>query len=1232
MFKSVFVRRILVLLLSVAVIGIYSFGSTASLFAESGSGIAISGVTFNKDEASRTSYSVTADWIIVKQASSEVMLWTREEVNDAGKQAILDKAQSKGGDGSLKGVTLSNVVYHYGAGKWSLGGSTNMGDYEFIINGTGVTLNVYDHAGTLNAGKISHIDYGTYTKTAQKGSISVTKSLVNGSGVNGTFYFKLLNSAGTQIGTLRSLTVTNGKVSGTASWSCVEYGQYTVIETNARGTALTAGTTVLGKKLVAISNDNSTPVTLNSATATAVVTNTYEGSKAKLSFGVEKQMQGRTFKTGDAFTFALFQGASATGTPLDTVTTDATSGSSQKLTFNEIEFGQVGTYNYTVVEQVPSETNGVEYSSEVYKIKVVVTINGSGNYVATPTITNSKGTETSMVFVNKYDAKGSATINVNKTLNGRDMVEGEFSFKMVQVDSEGKAIEGKAWTATNAEDGTVDFGSIDYTLADAGKTYTYKVSEVVPEGGVKDNVKYDTTVHTVTVKVGTDQGDGTLSDSTVTYESGSSVEFTNVYGASGSIDLSATKTLENKTLVAGAYEFKIVQLDAEGKEIASTAKTVHNDANGKVALGTLNYNLADLDGAASKNFTYKVTEVDNNAGGITYDHSVYYAVVKVTNNGSDKLETSVKYFKGDETANAISFKNVYQASGSVTISVNKTLVGKDITAGAYTFRLVQVDSNNNEIAGTEKTATNDANGTVTFGQINYGVKDAGKTYTYKITEVIPEGVVNGIGNNTVYDTSTHYVTVEVGADNGDGTLAESKVNYPVGGISFTNTYGAKGSINLVASKNLYNKDLTDKAFAFSAFLEGSSDASAVGFNTADGNVAFTAINYTLSDLDGAQSKDFTYIISEDKGTAAGITYDQNQYKAVVTVTNDGSNELKTSVQYFLDGNLVEGVPEFNNKYEASPVEVTLKADKMLEGRDLAAGEFTFNAVAVPMPKAAAVIPGETENLKLTAKNAADGTVTFDSLTFSHAGQYKFIISEENGGQTINNVSYDSVRYMAVIDITDNKDAGKLEAKVTYTKMTDNVTDANVVEVPAFTNTYTAPKTVGITVNKVWDDNANAAGLRPAKITVHLMNGTTVVDTKELTADTNWTYTWTDLPKYNGDQLISYTVTEDVVAGYQTTISGGMNLEGTAGTYVITNTSENLTPPPTNDEGSGGTTVTPVNNNTSAGGTTATAENNYAGPKTGDTSDLAMQLLILSMAVSGLGGALYVRRRSQSEER
>jgi pilin isopeptide linkage protein len=1040
MFKSVFVRKVLVLLLSVAVIGIYSFGSTASLFAEAGTTGGDSSTATKIDRALSSYTNLSGNWVIVKQ-STFAILWTREAVDQTTRNQIIADAQAA--DGSLRNTQLkwyfysgfngsgsSNPYIHPDLDSNSETEDTNVGYYVFSqgSNGT-VSLNIYsDKNCTAPAAKISHLVYGKYIL---KGCISVTKSLVNGSDFSGTVYFKLLNSNGEQVGTLKSLTFTNGATTDKAAWSNVEYGQYTVVETNASGTALTAGSTVAGKKLVIISNNNSTPVTLNSATATATVTNTFEGSKAKLSFGVEKQLSGRSFKTGDAFTFALFRGTSATGTPLDTVTTDATSGNSQKLTFNDIEFGQVGTFYYTVVEQVPSETNGVEYSSEVYKIKVVVTINGSGNYVATPTITNSKGTETSMVFVNKYDAQGSATINVNKTLNGRALENGEFSFEMVQVDSEGNAITGKTWTATNDANGKVDFGNLEYDLRDAGKTYTYKISEVVPEGAVSDNVKYDTTVHTVTVVVGTDQGDGTLSASQVTYETGSSVEFTNVYGASGSAALEAskvlkTKTGEDKALEAGDYSFSVYE---EGSETA--LETVSNDADGKVAFTAFDYQLSDLDGATSKDFTYLIKENKGSAAGVTYDTTTYKAVVTVTNDGTDQLETEVKYYKGTTEESSATFNNVYNAKGSAVISVSKTLTGKDLAAGDYTFRLVQVDENNSEIAGTAQTATNAADGTVDFAAINYDLGDAGNTYTYKVTEVIPEGVVNGIGNNTVYDTSAKYITVTVGTDQGDGTLSDSVVNYPETGVEFSNTYGASGSVTLEAGKTLTNKTLTDNAFAFTVYVGNTSEVATFGKNTADGTIVFAPIYYTLADLGGAQSKTFTYTIKEDGGTAGGITYSDLQYTAVVTVVNNGTNVLDTSVVYYLNGVEIDKA-SFENQYNARG-SAEISVSKTLTGKDLEAGDYTFRLVQVDADN------NEIAGTAQTAANAADGTVDFAAIDYDlgDAGKtYTYKVTEVIPEGVVNgignNTVYDTSTKIVTVTVgTDQGDGTLSDSVVNY---------------------------------------------------------------------------------------------------------------------------------------------------------------------------------------------------------
>jgi len=839
-----------------------------------------------------------------------------------------------------------------------------------------------------------------------------------------------------------------------------------------------------------------------------------------------------------------------------------------KITFSGIKYSSAGTYTYEVKETAGSEAH-MTYDTHTAKATVVVT-DVNGKLVAgAPTYTDA-------IFTNEYKSDDSSEIslNFNKVLNsntGRVLAADEYSFVM-------KDNNGTVYNAKNDIAGNIKFSGIKYSKAG---TYTYEVKETA---GTDSQITYDT--HTAKATVVVTDVNGKLVAGEPTY---TAKTFTNKYTATDSepISLTFTKVLSSNTdKVLAADEFSFVMKDNKG-----TTYNAKNDKDGKITFSGIKYSKAGT-------YTYEVKETAGTDSHMKYDTHTAKATVVVTDKDG-------KLVAGAPTYTEAQFSNEYKATDSEPISLTFTKVlssNTDKVLAADEFSFVMKDNK-----GTTYNAKNDKDGKITFSGIKYS--KAG-TYTYDVTETA------GTDANMTYDTHTAKATVVV--TDKDGKLVAGAPTYTE--AQFSNEYKATDSepISLTFTKVLNSntgKELTDGAFNF--VMKDNNGTTYNTTNDKDGNITFSDIKYSKTGT-------YTYEVKETAGTDSHMKYDTHTAKATVVVTDR-------------DGKLVAGEPKytdvtFTNEYTASPVEVALKAHKTLAGRDLAAGEFTFHATSFKEAVMATSVTGDSGNVDLTAKNAANGDVTFDSMTFSKAGTYKFVISEENGGQVIDRVTYDSSRYIATVVVTDDGQ-GQLTAKVSYNKMGNQVMDGQTMETAEFSNVYVAPPTVGITATKVWDDNGNAANLRPTSITVHLMNGATVVDTQVLSADNNWTYTWKGIPKNSGDQAIKYTVVEETVANYQTTIAGGMNLDGNAGTFVITNTVQNLTPPPADNGGNGGnggTTVTPTNNNTN-GGTTVTPSNNNAGPKTGDTSDLALQLIILGLATSGLGAAAFMRRRGQSEE-
>ena len=446
-------------------------------------------------------------------------------------------------------------------------------------------------------------------------------------------------------------------------------------------------------------------------------TNTYKAAKTTATITAKKVLDGKALEA-DKYEFELKEGDEVIGT--------AKNAADGTVTFKDIEYKEAGDHTYTITEKAGSEA-GVTYDESTHKVTVKVTDNGAGQLVATATNNNP-------TFTNTYKAATtSATITATKVLNGKALEAGKYEFEL----KEGDKVIG---TATNAADGTVTFEDIKYAAAG---DHTYTISE---KAGSEAGVTYDTAKHEVKVKV-TDNGQGQL-EAAVT---GNNPTFTNTYkAASTTVNITAKKVLNGKTLEAGKYEFEL----KEGDKVIGTAT---NAVDGTVAFAGIEYKEAG-------EHTYTISEKAGNEAGVTYDKSTHNVTVKVTDNGQGQLVATV-------TDNNPTFTNTYVASSTqVTFTAKKVLNGngKELVKDQFKFELKE----GNEVI---ETATNAADGTVTFKAIEYAT--AGK-HTYTITEV------KGNDKDIKYDENSYEVTVKV-TDNGAGQLVTTVTgNNP----TITNTY------------------------------------------------------------------------------------------------------------------------------------------------------------------------------------------------------------------------------------------------------------------------------------------------------------------------------------------------------------------------------------------------------------------------------------------------------------
>ena len=505
---------------------------------------------------------------------------------------------------------------------------------------------------------------------------------------------------------------------------------------------------------------------------------------------------------------------------------------------------------------------------------------------------------------------------------------------------------------------------------------------------------------------------------------------------SDEVEFQVKKKLEGKTLEADAFTFQLIAPDGSVTE-------AKNDAEGNVKFPAVKF-------SNEGTFKYQIKEVNDNKPGYTYDDSVLEAEVTVANVYGQKI-ASVKYKDSKKE-----FTNTYAAKeAKLQLEAKKVLNGKAIEAGQFEFEL-------KENGTVLHTVSNDANGKIQFPELTFTQEE---TRTFTISE--KAGDVAGVE----YDPNAYEVTVVV-KDNGQGQLVATATG--ADNLTFTNVYKAKpAKATITAKKVLNGKELEAGKYEFE--LKKGEEVVDTATNAADGTVTFKEIEFKTAG-------DYTYTISEKAGSEKGVTYDTAKHEVKVKVTDNGQGQLVATVP---DNN-----PTFTNTYKAAETKATITATKVLEGKALEAGKYEFELK-------------EGDKVVATAKNAADGTVTFKEIEFKTAGDYTYTISEKAGSEK--GVTYDTAKHEVKVKVTDNGQ-GQLVA---------TVPDNN----PTFTNTYKAAKTTAtITAKKVLDGKA----LEADKYEFELKEGDEVIGTAKNAAD--GTVTFKDIEyKEAGDH--TYTITE-----------------------------------------------------------------------------------------------------------
>lgn len=823
-----------------------------------------------------------------------------------------------------------------------------------------------------------------------------------------------------------------------------------------------------------------------SAKATATHVNSYLGNNGKISykydmtpvtvdtkdakagFGLTKVLEGRDWTKEDTFEFGL---TSENGAPIPESATAPVTASVTKddlddkgkavIDFGTIKYTEPGTYVYRVSEKNAGTTvDGIAYSKNVAEVTVTVTPNKRGELSAAVKVTWSEADETE--FKNVYTAEpveSSVTdkIDVTKSLTGRDLTAGEFSFELREIKGEdSELIE----TVKNAADGKVTFSAIKYT--EIGQ-HTYKLHEVKGNAG---GIDYDDAVYTIVTTIA-DNGKGQL---VATHElkdakDVKSIEFKNAYTTNATeASLAGIKNLQVDDALTPADitgKFTFIVTGEEGAPMPAST-SVHNDVDGKVDFGKITFTLDDLNKALGEKpekrehtFTYTVTE-SGEVAGVTNDAKPSREVsFTVTDDGKGNLRVSRKP-DGDAAFTFTNTYNVTPVETSVTeqITATKVLTGRDLKDGEFSFELVEGDK-------VVAKGTNADDGTIAMDKITY--TKPGK-YTYTLREVNGGTISKGI----TYSDAKYTIETTI-TDNGDGTLKAEHVLKDPTAATFENTYSVTplyAELDFDLNKVISGRDWTDgDEFSFTITApEGAPlpDPATVTVSKKDAKDGIAAIKF--GKIHYAAAGTYKYEIRENAGSTVGMTYDAHIATAEVTVTENGDGTLTANVTKKESG-------RFTNTYRTElnyTAAGGLKLSKSLSGRPMTEGQFTFTVKPADEASANALglLPG-ANNFKSPA--TAEATVGLIDILAGHevkftqadAGKtFTYTVAEKNDGKP--GYTYDDAVRTVTIAVADDG-AGTLTATTTVsggpegTHTTVHKSGENKVEsalVP-FHNSYSA---------------------------------------------------------------------------------------------------------------------------------------------------------------------------------
>ena len=584
--------------------------------------------------------------------------------------------------------------------------------------------------------------------------------------------------------------------------------------------------------------------------------------------------------------------------------------------------------------------------------------------------------------------------------------------------------------------------------------YRYQVRE---RRGDNPGVAYDSRTWILTVTVTDDLTTFTrriTANTTCDGVQSDAIQFTNTYKAQPvSVRFRARKTLADPDhtgvrLQAGQYEFTCVE-DKTGGQVG-TAKT--NDQRGDVLFDTISYTRPGT-------YDYTIRETPGDRGGVTYDAARHHVRVTVTDDGEGQLLADVKYDGGTAIPE---FTNTYRAQPATdTPTAVKRMSASEgnkypLKGDDFAFTLHQQSAPAN-VSNPDQTKRNDRNGDIRFDRLSFPLVG---TYVFTMSE--QDTTVPGVTKDGTVATIT-YVVEDVGHT---GRLSvTSKTVTPSTGdsdgtVTFTNRYNPKNvGYAIGGAKRIVNTDTAtgripqDGEFTFQLNAASAHDSDdnpidAGDIPMPDGSrdgkltVANKGTGFTFGRMTYTKPGAYTYHVKELAGTDKTIGYSTQEYDVTVTVTDQGGMLSASADRQATD-------VRFDNTYTPTPVDVTVKADKRLTGRDLNDGEFAAELKDsdgnLLQTKRFARVPRDAQSDKATDVREGEGTLEFDKLTFDRAGVYTYTVTEQDGD--LGGVTYDRTVHTVTVTVTEDADSHTLTAKTEYS--TENGSEDGI----RFTNTY-----------------------------------------------------------------------------------------------------------------------------------------------------------------------------------